>query len=86
MEGLQATMIVAHTLPNLDQDASVRAFFVHGTMVSQGRHMGLHCIDSSRNREDRQLNGFDPVELEMKRRLWWHLAAYDWCGLKFSFW
>jgi hypothetical protein len=78
LEGLQATMIVAQMLPNLDQDASVRAFFVHGTIVSQGRHMGLHRIDCSRNCENRQLNGFDLVELETKRRLWWNLAAHDW--------
>lgn len=78
IEGLQATIIISRYLPNINADPSVRALFVHGTMVSQAKNLMLHCVDSPRCWEERRANGFDAVELEIKRRLWWDLAAYDW--------
>lgn len=78
IEGLQATIIISHYLPNINADPSVRSFFLHGTMVSQAKSLMLHCIDSPRLWEERRTNGFDAVELETKRRIWWDLAAYDW--------
>ncbi|KAL1965468.1 hypothetical protein VTN77DRAFT_5724 [Rasamsonia byssochlamydoides] len=78
IEGLQATIIISHCVPNTNPDSSISSFFVHGTMVSQAKHLGLHCTDSLRYEEHRRANGFDPVDVEMRRRLWWHLVGYDW--------
>ncbi|KAL1979611.1 hypothetical protein VTN96DRAFT_5451 [Rasamsonia emersonii] len=78
IEGFQATVIVAHCVPYTDTDSSIASLFVHGTMVNQAKHLGLHCTDSPRYEEERRTHGFDPVDVEMRRRLWWHLVAYDW--------
>ncbi|KAJ5261289.1 hypothetical protein N7478_011884 [Penicillium angulare] len=76
--GLQATLIVGHHIPGLTLDASVCAYFVPGTMISQGKSLKLHIIDCPRCEEERRINGCDETELELKRRLWWDLASYDW--------
>jgi len=76
IEGLQATLIVAHNLSNTNCHPSVRALFVHGAIVSQAKSLMLHCIDSPQF--ERKANGADMMEVELKRRLWWDLASYDW--------
>lgn len=75
IEGLQATLIVAHNLSNTNCHACVRALFVHGAIVSQAKSLMLHCIDSPRWEK---ANSADLMEVELKRRLWWDLASYDW--------
>lgn len=85
IEGFQATIIVAHYVPTTDTESSISSFFVHGTMVSQAKHLGLHCTDIPRYEEERRTNGFDPVDVELRRRLWWHLVAYDWWEQSLSF-
>lgn len=78
IEGLQATMIVAHHVSNMNSHPSVSALFVHGTIVSQAKNLMLHCIDSPRWQEERKTNEVDMMDIELKRRLWWDLASYDW--------
>ena len=78
IEGLQATIIIAHHISNIDIDPSVRGFFVLEAMIGQARSLLLHCTDLPRFKEERRHNRSDSVVVEMKRRLWWHLTAYDW--------
>ncbi|KAL4942556.1 hypothetical protein BDV06DRAFT_161921 [Aspergillus oleicola] len=78
IEGLQATIIIAHHLSNIDIDPSVRGFFVLEAMIGQARSLSLHCTDLPRFKAERQHNRSDLVVVEIKRRLWWHLTAYDW--------
>ncbi|KAL1856151.1 hypothetical protein Plec18167_000226 [Paecilomyces lecythidis] len=78
IEGLQATIIIAHYLSSLNTDPSLRALFLHGTIVSQAKNLMLHYTDTPRYQEERRINGFDSVDVETRRRLWWHLVAYDW--------
>ncbi|EAW12259.1 fungal specific transcription factor domain-containing protein [Aspergillus clavatus NRRL 1] len=78
LEGLQATIIIIHNLPNSNAHPSTNALFMHGAIVGQARSLMLHCIDSPRCREEREVNGFDAVEVELKRRLWWDVASLDW--------
>ncbi|PYI01936.1 hypothetical protein BO78DRAFT_239093 [Aspergillus sclerotiicarbonarius CBS 121057] len=78
LEGLQATMVVMHNVSNWKIPPSVSSLFVHGAIVSQAKSLMLHCIDSPRSRNERKENGYDAVELEMKRRVWWDLVSYDW--------
>ncbi|KAF7180069.1 hypothetical protein CNMCM7691_009235 [Aspergillus felis] len=78
LEGLQASLIVMHYLPNPSFHSSICSLFLLGTIISQAKYLMLHCIDSPRCREEREANGFDAVELELKRRLWWDIASFDW--------
>lgn len=78
VEGLQASLIVLHYLPNPSFHSSVYSLFLHGTIISQVKNLMLHCIDSSRSQEERAANGFDATEVELKRRLWWDIASFDW--------
>lgn len=88
VEGLQAALVVVHFLPNHGQDTSARALFHMGSLVSQCRQMGLFQIDSAPNKDFRKTNGFNPADVELKRRLAWLVASSDWyvfyhCALLF---
>ncbi|KAJ5184310.1 hypothetical protein N7472_009150, partial [Penicillium cf. griseofulvum] len=78
LEGLQATMIIGHHLSNMNLPSSVSPLFVHRSFLSQATGMGLHLVDSPRAVAERSANGFDKTNIELKRRLWWDLATYDW--------
>lgn len=78
LEGLQATMIIGHHLSNMNLPSSVSPLFVHRSFVSQATSMGLHIVDSPRVVTERLANEFDKTNVELKRRLWWDLVAYDW--------
>ncbi|KAJ5961159.1 uncharacterized protein N7479_008309 [Penicillium vulpinum] len=78
LEGLQATMIIGHHLSNMNLPSSVSPLFVHRSFVSQATGMGLHLVDCPRVVSERSANGFDKTSVELKRRLWWDLATYDW--------
>ncbi|KAK1138548.1 2-dehydropantoate 2-reductase (Ketopantoate reductase) (KPA reductase) (KPR) [Aspergillus melleus] len=47
------------------------------------RSMQIHRLDTNRNSQDRSLKGFDAVEVEVQRRIWWHIVLNDWLS---SFW
>ncbi|KAH8433906.1 Zn(II)2Cys6 transcription factor [Aspergillus melleus] len=78
LEGLQAVMLVVHYVCNLSSHESVSALFIHGAVVSQAKSLMLHCIDSPRTREARDQSKVDPVEVEIKRRLWWDITSSEW--------
>ncbi|KAF3024693.1 hypothetical protein E8E15_010111 [Penicillium rubens] len=78
LEGLQATMIIGHHLSNMNFPSSVSPLFVHRSFVGQAISMGLHIVDGPRVLSERLETGFDKTNVELKRRLWWDLAAYDW--------
>ncbi|PWY96644.1 C6 zinc finger domain protein [Aspergillus sclerotioniger CBS 115572] len=78
LEGLQATMVVMHNVSNWKIPSLVNGLFVHGAIVSQAKSLMLHCVDSPSFRNERDGSTYDAVELELKRRLWWDLASYDW--------
>lgn len=78
IEGLQATMIIGHHLSNMNLPPSVSSFCVHRSFMNQAINMRLHLVDSRRSVDERAANGFDKTNIELKRRLWWDLATYDW--------
>ena len=78
LEGLQATMIISHHLSFLTFNPVVSSFFIHGSLINQAQSLGLHVLDGASQVEDRKANGYDRAEVELKRRLWWDLASYDW--------
>lgn len=76
IEGLQATMIIGHHLSIATLNPAVSSLFLHSSLISQAKSLGLHAVDSSRPK--RNLNGCDRTAVELRRRLWWDLASYDW--------
>lgn len=77
LESLQATVLIAHLMPTISTSASIRAFFLHATIVSQAKQLMLHCIDSPRYQESPACDS-DLVALEVRRRVWWNIVGYDW--------
>jgi hypothetical protein len=78
IEGLQATMIIGHQLSNMNLPPSVSSLFVHRSFVSQATSMRLHLVDSPHFINERTSTQADTTNVELKRRLWWDLATYDW--------
>ncbi|KKK14092.1 hypothetical protein P175DRAFT_0470906 [Aspergillus ochraceoroseus IBT 24754] len=78
IEGLQASLVVFHNLSNVHCCNSVSAIFMLGSLVSQAKNMMLHRIDTHVSREQRDVHGYNFMELEIKRRLWWDIASFDW--------
>lgn len=76
--GLQASLIIGHHLSGHLLHPSIASFFVQSTMISQAKSLGLHVLDSPSSEDDRRVNGYDKGYVELKRRLWWDLATYDW--------
>jgi hypothetical protein len=76
IEGLQATMIIGHHLSIATLSPSVSSLFLHGSLISQAKSLGLHMVDSPLSK--RNPIGDDRTTVELKRRLWWDLASYDW--------
>ncbi|KAL4966158.1 uncharacterized protein BDV14DRAFT_208395 [Aspergillus stella-maris] len=79
IEGLQAVLIIFHNISNVHCCTSVRAFFTVGSVLDQAKNMLLHRIDTPMAREERKLHQVSTVDLELKRRLWWDIASFDWC-------
>jgi hypothetical protein len=73
LESLQTTIIMTQFLPNYGQNTSFR-----GTLAHTAHMLQLHRVDSARNRKLREETGYDAVELEVKRRIWWYIAGTDW--------
>jgi hypothetical protein len=71
-------MIIGHHLSSNTLSPLVSSFFVHGSLVGQAKAMGLHAMDNASHSEERKRTGYDRIEVELKRRLWWDLASYDW--------
>lgn len=78
VEGLQASMIIGHQLSISTLSPSVSFLFLHGALITQAKSLGLHVVDCLHLNDNRKLAGRDRTEVEIKRRLWWDLASYDW--------
>ncbi|KAE8343570.1 hypothetical protein BDV24DRAFT_172593 [Aspergillus arachidicola] len=45
---------------------------------TMARAMQIHRLDTPKSREQRELKGYNPIELEVQRRIWWNMLASDW--------
>ncbi|KAE8418036.1 hypothetical protein BDV36DRAFT_283328 [Aspergillus pseudocaelatus] len=45
---------------------------------AMARAMQIHRLDTPKSCEQRKLKGYDPIELEVQRRIWWNMVASDW--------
>ncbi len=55
------------------EGCSYRFRFFHNCALTHARELSLHLVDSPRSEHDE-----GGVTRELKRRLWWHIAATDW--------
>jgi hypothetical protein len=78
VEGLQAALIVQHHISTVHCSASIRGMFSLASIVTQAKDMMLHRVDTMQAKNARQIEAYDPLELETKRRLWWDIASLDW--------
>ncbi|KUJ10776.1 uncharacterized protein LY89DRAFT_739766 [Mollisia scopiformis] len=77
IEALQSLILISqHLMPNIGAIATLRT--LAATSMYTARAMGLHKIDSPANKARRQNTEVDWVDIEVKRRIWWHLASTDW--------
>ncbi|KAK8090487.1 putative Zn(II)2Cys6 transcription factor [Apiospora hydei] len=77
LEAAQAYAIIAYLYYNVDgQSAQFR--FLHASSIATCRELSMHLVDGPGGSDD------DAATREVKRRLWWHVAATDWmlaqCG------
>ncbi|GAB7365965.1 hypothetical protein MBLNU230_g7293t1 [Neophaeotheca triangularis] len=77
LEIIQGTIIVMFLIFHIE-GFSPKAFYLHATALTNARHMGLHITDSVPLPCSQPQTRDQMVETEVKRRVWWHLAATDW--------
>ncbi|KAJ9216050.1 transcriptional regulator family: Fungal Specific TF [Paecilomyces variotii] len=76
-EALQALVAITH----LSMEFSGFSTNFHGLWLStirMAQEMRIHRLDTPYDWEERKRNGVDPVDVESKRRLWWHIVSSDW--------
>jgi hypothetical protein len=77
VQALQTCMNLAHLCTQIEGfSGSFGILSVTGLQMA--RSMKIHWLDSVLYREQRRKHGADLVELEVKRRIWWHMVASDW--------
>jgi hypothetical protein len=82
-QALIAMMTLAHLCTQIEGfSGSFGILAMSGLQMA--RTMRIHRLDSHRFREERRKNGADMVDVELKRRVWWHIVASDWYFFPFS--
>jgi hypothetical protein len=77
LETLQSlALITQHLIPNCGSLASLRTLIAIETHTA--RVLSLHQVDSDSNKHQRQNMEVDWAEVEVKRRIWWHITSTDW--------
>ncbi|KAG0645374.1 transcription factor [Hyphodiscus hymeniophilus] len=77
VETLQSLIYIAqHLMPNIGAIATLRT--LSSTITHTARALGLHQLDSEANRKLRENTQVDWVDIESKRRIWWHICSTDW--------
>ncbi|KAF7596249.1 hypothetical protein BBP40_002782 [Aspergillus hancockii] len=77
VQALQTAMNLAHLCTQIE-GLSGSFGILSVTGLQMARSMKIHRLDSAPYREERRKNGADLVDLEVKRRIWWHMVASDW--------
>lgn len=85
VEDIQATILLSFLLYHLE-GFSARTRSLFASSMSMARELSLHKIDAPGSQSSDLLVHTDPVSLEMKRRIFWHVAATDWlvCSKPYS--
>ncbi|TGO83059.1 hypothetical protein BPOR_0709g00050 [Botrytis porri] len=77
MESIQVVLLIAHhLLPNIGGIATFRVLFT--TAMHSARSLGFDQLDSTQSKKRRVGKNLNYIELETKRRIWWHIVSTDW--------
>ncbi|KIX01087.1 uncharacterized protein Z518_10153 [Rhinocladiella mackenziei CBS 650.93] len=74
---LAAITTLAHVVANAD-GFPVKVHWLRSRCLSMARMMQIDRLDMVTSREERRLKGCDMIEIEVQRRIWWHMVASDW--------
>lgn len=77
VRALQTSVTLAHLCTQIE-GLSGSFGLLSATGLQMARSLKIHRLDSAPYREQRRQHGADMVELEVKRRIWWHMVASDW--------
>lgn len=75
LEEVQARCVLANLVYNME-GCSARFRFLHGCSLAAAREIGLHVVDGASSKQNPTAD--DVATREIKRRVWWHIAATDW--------
>ncbi|KAL5357893.1 hypothetical protein BJX96DRAFT_163378 [Aspergillus floccosus] len=74
---LQAITTLSHVLSHMDGFSDKLNMLRIRTLL-MARSVQLHRLDTARKRDERRANGCNPIEVEVQRRIWWHMVSSDW--------
>lgn len=77
IEDIQSTILLSFLLYHLE-GFSARARGLFASAICLSRDLSLHKIDIPSSQTSDPRTKADPVSLEMKRRIFWHVVATDW--------
>lgn len=78
LEQLQATLVLSHPC-NYLEGLSFGFRHLMSSAIIMAREMGIHRLDHSMSiQARRRASSEELVDVEMRRRLWWHIVATDW--------
>ncbi|CAM1503205.1 Fc.00g079810.m01.CDS01 [Cosmosporella sp. VM-42] len=73
----QGIISLLHLVANADGFTD-KANMIRMRAITMARTMQVHRLDTPRSCEQRRLQGHNAVEVEIQRRVWWHMVATDW--------
>lgn len=77
LETLQSICLIGqYIMPNVGSISAMR--ILGATMIHSARTLLLHRVDTPSNKKRRKGIEVDWAEIEVKRRIWWHIASTDW--------
>ncbi|KAI9933619.1 hypothetical protein AWENTII_002312 [Aspergillus wentii] len=74
---LAAISNLAYLITNSDGFA-VKASVLRIRCLLMARTMQIHRLDTVKSQEERRMKGCNIIEIEVQRRVWWHMVATDW--------
>jgi hypothetical protein len=77
VESIQAVLLLASSLL-LNMGAMTAFRLLLTAMFMSAQALLIHQIDSPKNQRLRNETDCNRVELEIKRRIWWHITSSDW--------
>lgn len=76
IEAVQASILLTFHICHLEGFTS-RTRLLHNSALTMARELGLHMLDAPRSAA-RPKSETGIIEMEVGRRIWWHLASSDW--------
>lgn len=76
-QALQTTLTLLHLGLQIEGVSGIFPLLT-GFGLQMAWSMRIHRLDTLPLREERRRNGADMVDVEVKRRVWWHIVISDW--------